>query len=311
MAPAPDISVIMPVYNAATYLESAIQSILAQTFTSFEFIIVDDGSQDKSANILQKYAERDERIIPIHQSNSGISTALNQGIERAQGNYLARMDADDIALPQRLEAQIKFLNENPDYAGIGSWVNFIDPDGDPIFTYRTPEDPQAVLDGLLQGDIAGLIHPAMMFPHQAVKAAGAYRPEYDFSEDYDLFTRLSDFGKLSSLPQTLLKYRQHLGSINAVASLDQRIKNKTKLTNAFRSKHDLPPIELQGQVPGPIAIQSRWVELALQEGEHTTARKHCMSLLKNTPFHPTTLKTFFRVSKVDIRRRLASLKSRF
>jgi len=114
----PMISVVMPVYNAQKYLDEAIQSILSQTYQDFEFIIINDGSKDKSLQIIEKYQNKDERIILISRENRGLVASLNEGIERAKGKYIARMDADDISLPQRFEKQIELMEkENLDICG--------------------------------------------------------------------------------------------------------------------------------------------------------------------------------------------------
>jgi len=114
----PIISVIMPVYNAEEYLDEAIQSILNQTYNDFEFIIINDGSTDKSLEIIEKYKKQDERIVVITRENKGLVVSLNEGIEKAKGKYIARMDADDISLPTRFEKQIEFMqNKNLDICG--------------------------------------------------------------------------------------------------------------------------------------------------------------------------------------------------
>lgn len=119
----PQISVIMSVYNGEKYLREAIDSILNQTFTHFEFIIVNDGSTDKSLNIIKSY--NGSRIILVQQENKGLAAALNEGIKIAKGKYIAMMDADDISLPTRLEKQIQFMEAHPEYVAIGSWANKI------------------------------------------------------------------------------------------------------------------------------------------------------------------------------------------
>jgi len=308
MPKAPTISVLMPVYNAERYLSTAIQSILAQTFEEFECIIVDDGSSDRSAAIIRQFAHLDSRIRPTLQKNAGISQALNKGLEQAHAPFVARMDADDIAHPQRFQAQYDFLLHHPDHVGCGSWVDFIDPDGDKLFTYHTADDYDIILNELLNGTIGGLIHPAMMLRKEAVITAGKYRPEYDFSEDYDLFTRLTRLGKLSNLQASLLSYRQHLGSINATSPIQRRIENKNKLTNAFRKEHGLEPIKLTASQPTPFSSRIRWIELSLIGGELKTVNKHTQALLKTSPLHIVTWKTTAKVVRAHLEYSLRRLK---
>ncbi len=126
-----NVSVIMPVYNGERYLEAAVESILNQTFSDFEFIITDDGSTDTSLALLRRYANRDPRIRLISRPNTGYVKALIEAVPLAKGKYIARMDADDISLPERFERQVRFLEQNPDYAVVGSKVLLIDSDGAP------------------------------------------------------------------------------------------------------------------------------------------------------------------------------------
>jgi len=106
------VSIVMSVYNAQKYLDEAIESILNQTYSNFEFIIINDGSTDKSLEIIENYAKKDSRIIVINRENKGLIYSLNEGIRKANGKYIARMDADDISLPQRLEKQVEFMEKN-------------------------------------------------------------------------------------------------------------------------------------------------------------------------------------------------------
>jgi len=122
----PLISVVMPVYNTEKFVAEAIESILAQTFTDFEIIIIDDCSTDKSWQIIQDFSEKDQRIVTIQNSeNQGLARSLNKGLKIAKGQFIARMDADDISMPQRFEIQLDFLKNHPDVGVVGSTVKFI------------------------------------------------------------------------------------------------------------------------------------------------------------------------------------------
>ncbi len=136
MPPAPSVSVLMPIYNAELTLAEAVESILAQTFTDFELIVVDDGSTDGSLQMLQKFAHRDTRIRIISRPNTGIAGALNEAMDAARGEFLARMDADDISLPARFEKQVAFLQEHPDVVLLGSRVMLVEPYGTPMYETR-------------------------------------------------------------------------------------------------------------------------------------------------------------------------------
>ena len=129
VALSPKISVVMPAYNAAEYLDEAIRSILNQTFRDFEFIIINDGSTDDSISILDKQQKLDSRIRVYHQENQGMIAALNRGCRLARGKYIARMDADDISLPGRLEKQLKYMERHPQIGILGTWIYSIDKNG--------------------------------------------------------------------------------------------------------------------------------------------------------------------------------------
>src|SRR5215212_2827767 len=128
----PTISVVMPVYNTEAYIAQAVESILKQTFADFEFIILDDGSSDRSFHIIQQYAENDERIRLFPLEHQGYVNLLRRGLAMCRGEFVARMDSDDVSMPQRFEKQVEFLRMNPDYVAVGSKVQLIDPYGSSI-----------------------------------------------------------------------------------------------------------------------------------------------------------------------------------
>src|ERR1700728_2879314 len=129
----PPLSVVMPMHNARKYVAQTVRSVLAQRFSDFEFLIIDDGSTDGSSAEAGQAGAGDKRVKIFSQSNAGVSAAANRGTELARGEFLARVDADDICLPDRFEKQIAFLREHPDYVAVGSRVMFIDPDGLELF----------------------------------------------------------------------------------------------------------------------------------------------------------------------------------
>src|SRR4051812_26679567 len=128
MAASPTVSVLMAVYNGEQYLREAVNSILSQTFKDFEFIIIDDGSTDRSPELLASYARADSRVKLISRPNKGLTKSLNEGLHAARGEFVARMDGDDISLPERFERQVSYLREHPEVVLVGSRVEFIDPD---------------------------------------------------------------------------------------------------------------------------------------------------------------------------------------
>jgi GT2 family glycosyltransferase len=228
----PLISIVMSVFNGGSFLSQAVESILNQSFDDFEFIIVDDGSSDGSSSKLDALQDRDARIRVIHQQNKGLIDALNLGCSLARGQYIARMDADDVSLHNRLASQVDFLQTHPRVVLVGGAVDFIDARGNPLLTVRYPSDHKAIQQALLDSSV--FWHPTVVFSKDAFLAAGGYRNIPD-AEDYDLWLRLAELGEVANLRQVLLHYRIHsqqvsvlrchtqaLGSLAAKASATSR-----------------------------------------------------------------------------------------
>lgn len=213
-APAtPAITVAMSVYNAAPFLGPAIESILAQTLGDFEFLIVNDGSSDGSAEIVDSYAARDSRIRPIHQENRGLVASLNRMIAEARAPLIARMDGDDISKPERFARQVAFLQANPDFGVVGSLTVNIDEAGNESWLNA---DQPTDWDGFRAAlkDKPLLCHPSAMIRTEVLRAAGGYRAAFKHCEDYDLWLRLSERTKLCSLPERLLLYRYSASQVS-------------------------------------------------------------------------------------------------
>jgi glycosyltransferase involved in cell wall biosynthesis len=205
----PRISVIMSVYNAGKYVKEAVESILGQTFSDLEFIIVDDGSTDGSGKVLSAF--RDPRIRLVHQENRGLITSLNAGVEMARGEYIARQDADDVSLPERLEKQVTFLDIHPEIAIVGTSVIETDEDGDLLKVYNSPEG-DAEIKKALSFDVP-VCHASMMFRKSLIKDAGLYREKLRLVEDYDLLIRVGERSKLGNIREPLYKVRIRPGSV--------------------------------------------------------------------------------------------------
>jgi glycosyltransferase involved in cell wall biosynthesis len=284
---APLISVLMPVYNARRYLAEAVESILNQTFGDFEFLIVDDGSTDDSAEILRGFAARDARIRLVSRPNTGYLVALNEMLGKARGELIARMDADDIALPDRFERQVAFLRDNPDHLVVGCRVLLIDPEGDPLCEWNFDQTHEEIDAAHLDGSRGGVIsHPSAMMRCQAVRDLGGYRAEYYTSEDLDLWLRLAERGRLANLPEVLLKYRMHPTSICHTMSTTQNAVSPKAIADALR-RRGLPLHEVKP--PGETRVLQRseynlrWGWWALASGHMATARKHARARLSRAP----------------------------
>lgn len=197
----PRVSVLMSVYNGERYLREAIDSILGQTFTDFEFIVVDDASTDHSFEIASAYT--DPRIVRVrNEVNLGLTASLNRGLELARGEYVARMDCDDISLPERLARQVAHLDANPDVGACSTWAFDIDEAGKVLGKRETPVGEQ--LENFYWRE--SLIHPAAMFRFSP-EAGPRYSPAVRYSQDYDLWLRIRARHRLSNLPEYLLLYR--------------------------------------------------------------------------------------------------------
>lgn len=198
----PVISVVMPVYNAEEYLDEAIKSILTQTYDNFEFIIVNDGSTDKSEEIIYSY--KDPRIVYIkNETNLQIVKTLNRGITAAKGKYIARMDADDISLPQRFAKQILFMENNPNIAVCGTYIQIF---GDKEYTISYPLDDTEIKTKLIFNTAIG--HATILAKTNILKKF-QYDEHYNKSEDYELWTRLLLEYQGSNIPELLYRYRYH------------------------------------------------------------------------------------------------------
>jgi glycosyltransferase involved in cell wall biosynthesis len=204
----------MSVYNGGRFLAPAIESILDQTFEDFEFIIVDDGSEDGSSSIIAKYAEIDSRVVVISRENRGLVYSLNEAIGVAKAEFIARMDADDISLPDRFKKQITFLRENPHVVCVGGRPIVIDENSFELICFSVPLDSDFIEEQLLDG-MCRLEHSATMYRRSTFQRVGGYREDYHPAEDLDLWLRMSEIGKIANLDEPVIKYRYVSTSISA------------------------------------------------------------------------------------------------
>ena len=221
----PLISVVMAVYNSASYLEEAIESILNQDFTDFEFIIINDGSTDESEEILKQYAKYDNRIKLYSQENQGLPASLNRGFQLSCGKYIARMDADDISLPERFRTQVAFMEEHPEVGICGTWVKTIGESRSCINKY--PVDDATIRCWLLFG--IGLAHPSVVLRRELFKQKKLdYKPSYSYCQDYELWIRASNYCSFSNIPEVLLLYRLHPQQMGQSYSQEVRLSERKK-----------------------------------------------------------------------------------
>jgi glycosyltransferase involved in cell wall biosynthesis len=200
---APKVTVLMPVFNAGPYLREAVDSILGQSFRDFELIAINDGSTDNSADILRSYQNPRLRFVE-NERNLGIIATLNRGLGMATGEYVARMDSDDVSLPERLAKQVAFMDAHPEVGVCGAWIRFIG-DASPV-TARYPEKHESIRCQLLFSN--ALAHPTVIMRRALLERYSLrYRDEYRSAEDYDLWRRCAGLFQLHNLPEVLLHYR--------------------------------------------------------------------------------------------------------
>lgn len=208
MAEKVKISVIMSVYNSEHYLKEAIESILNQTFEDFEFIIVDDSSTDRSLDTIESF--QDDRIIVIkNELNIGLTKSLNKALKIAQGEYIARQDADDISLLNRFEKQVHFLEKNKDVGIVGTSFYLINEEG--VILQEFKKSSEVNKSKLLKDN--ELIHGSVMFKKNLVQSKGNYNEFMKYCQDYELWLRMSNFCEIKNLIDPLYKLRRHGGSI--------------------------------------------------------------------------------------------------
>jgi len=219
----PDVTVLMGVFNASPRLEHALRSVLQQTFRDFEFLIIDDGSTDESGDVLRRFATEDPRIRVIsHATNRGLGAVLRQGVEQARGALVARMDADDVSLPQRLERQVEFFRAHPDVDVAGSYALDVDAEGRGLRERRVPISHERIVELVWSNPF---IHTTVMFRRDAILSVGSYAAELQRRQDYDLWFRCVRGGlRFANIPEPLVQY--HFSDVtmrrnNVRATFDQ------------------------------------------------------------------------------------------
>ena len=247
MMSTPPVSVLMPVSNGELYLREAVESILNQTFSDFEFLIIDDGSTDSTWEILGSYDDPRIHLVQ-NEDNIGLIRSLNRGLGLARGKYIARMDADDVSLPERLVLQVNFLDAHPEIGVLGCGVWVIDGCGNPSHIRRFPAE-HGVIKWHLCFDVP-IAHPTVMMRREVVARAGGYRTDMVHAEDYDLWRRLSQVARLSNLPEVLLYLRRHEGCVTR-AHRAKQWENSIKISQLMMSK------ALEEDVPGQV-VQRLW-----------------------------------------------------
>jgi hypothetical protein len=209
----PSVTVLMAVYNGERYVREAVDSILGQSYRDFEFIIVDDGSTDRSRALIAEYTDPRIRLL-VNEANQGLAVALNRGIASAAGTLVARQDADDVSEPNRLERQVAYLTRHPEVTVVGSWYRKINPEGHDIGLRRLPCDPLDIRWAMLFH--CPLIHSAVMFRRAVIARDGPpYDPRFAYAQDYDLWSRIARVSLAANLAEPLVRVRTNPWSMTA------------------------------------------------------------------------------------------------
>ena len=271
---APVVSVVMPVYNGEAYLAEAVESILSQTLRDLELVIIDDGSTDGTASILRRYGQADRRVRVQIRTHRGLVAALNEGCGLARGTYIARMDADDVALPDRLQKEVAFLEAHPDVAVVGGCQDVVNEHGDVIERIRMPEGDADIRARI--GQENAMSHPTAMFRKEVFERVGGYRLAVAYAEDYDLWLRIAERHQLANLPDTVLRYRIHAGA-SSVRSRKQQVLAKLAARRAAEIRRETGHDPLDGvalvtpAVLGRLGVGAGALEAVLAESYIRTA----------------------------------------
>jgi glycosyltransferase involved in cell wall biosynthesis len=265
----PKVTVLMPVYDTEKYLGEAIESILNQTYRDFEFIIISEDSSDITRALLDRYRNQDARMEVYHQERQGLIASLNKGCELANGEYIARMDADDISMPERLERQMSFMDQHPHVGVCGSWAEIIDDNGNTIGNFCPPVSTALIRWNLIFN--CSIAHPAAIFRREPVKELGFYHKDCLHCEDYDLWVRAFNHFEFGNIPEFLLKLRKHSQNVTFVCSPEHS-------DNVLKVSQKAVALTLKQQVPLEIVCILREPRYAKRASDAREASRILCSL---------------------------------
>lgn len=288
-------SVLLPVYNAEKYLESAIESVLNQSINDYELLILNDGSTDNSEAIIDHFVNADDRCRKFSWPNQGIIKTLNAGISEARGEIIFRMDADDQCVSNRFEKQLDYLDQHPECVAVGSRVLLIDDVGLPIMPFNVPIEHDEIDRSNFTGTGSAMVHPSVAMRRDVVKQIGGYRQKYLHAEDIDLFLRLAEVGSLYNIPDILLHYRQHADSIG-YSKRQQQVKSVYEaISDAHFRRGTIQENHISDkmfELTSINDIHKKWAWWAIKSRNQRTAIKYAIKVLKAKPFNIENLKLF-------------------
>jgi len=308
----PKISVLMAVHNGLPYLQAAIESVLAQTYTDFEFLIADDASSDGSTSVVEGYALNDQRIQLVRlDENVGLVQALNLLLTMANGEFIARMDADDVCCESRLRHQVDVMINNRDLVLLGTAFEYIDGKGC-TFAAGNPPTTNTALQDYLIGTGNPFCHPSVLMRTAMVKGLGGYRQVLNrYAQDYDLFLRLAEQGEIGNLKESLMKYRVHAGQITVqkmrpqlqAAFIYQELARQRRNSRAEdideaqqltdQRKPELDDAVVNGSI--------YWAKLLQRQGNRKAARNLSWNAVSTRPWNRTALQAHLSILIASIR----------
>lgn len=283
----PLVSIVMPIYNCEPFLKDAIRSMLNQTYSDFELIGVNDGSTDSSGSVLEHFAAIDSRVVAVHQPNGGIVSALNTGLAISKGSLIARMDGDDISLPERIELQVHYFQQHSEISAVGTGAQFIDEQGIKAELHLLPTSHEEINTALSDATYA-ILHPTLMVKAGAIRAVGGYDPAFRIAEDLDLFLRLGERFRLANLPEVLLLYRRRAHSQTrnyraTCAEWDQQALRAAKVRGRTVPQRAL----------AQLSDRASWA--AASEGDYHAALRHALSAMQLAPLSAASWRPLLRL----------------
>jgi Glycosyl transferase family 2 len=273
MSNSPAISVVMSVYNGAKFLPEAVDSILRQTWSDFEFVIVNDGSTDETWSILEGYRSQDSRLRLVDQEKRGLTASLNRGCSLSKGEFIARMDADDVAMPRRLEWQMHFMATHPGVGVLGGGFELIDAAGKRLGVSWLPFEDHEIRQLLL--DCTAFLHPSVLMSRSVLARVGGYR-EVKYAEDYDLWLRLAEQTKLANLRKVIHQYRVHPEQVSVSKCKEQALwTGAAKVAAECRRNGKPDPINRLSQLT-PEILETMGVSKVVQQTNTARGLLRCV-----------------------------------
>ena len=281
----PSISVLMPIYNTKAFVAQAIESILSQSFSDFELIIVDDGSTDNSLVIAKQYENMDSRIKVYSQANQGISKTRNYLVSLARSEYLAWMDSDDVSMPLRLEKQYEYFQNDQRLVAIGTKSLMIDEQNLPICIWPSPLEHEEIDRWHIEGGGGAIIFPSSIMRKWAVQNLGGFDVRLTGAEDLSLFLKLAELGKIENMDDVLLHYRQHIKSISHTDK-DKILRDKRVVIDEAYERRGINQKLLNINIADSKVIETyiKWGWWALQAKNIPTSRKYAIKAILVNPF---------------------------